>query len=223
MNNTTKRRLVFLAGFATYFVALWLLWNTVLIYPLKLFVVLLHELSHAVVAVATGGRIEAITLSRLEGGACLCPGGNTFLTLSAGYLGSLGWGALLLEGSRLKGRWSGVVLATTGVLVFGLALFFVRNAFGILFSAGFGLALIAAARFLPARTAPPILVTLGLTSCLYALLDIKSDIFDRPWLPSDARMLADLTGVHTLVWGVVWIAIALALSALLFRRAYRQA
>jgi hypothetical protein len=223
MTATTKRRLIFLAAFSAYFIALWLAWNTVLIYPLKLFVVLLHELSHGVVAVATGGTIQAITLSPQEGGSCLCPGGSAFLTLSAGYLGSLGWGAVLLESSRLEGRWPRLALGGTGVVVFGLALFFVGNAFGIIFSAAFGLALLAAARFLPPRAARPILVTLGLTSCLYALLDIKSDIFDRPWLPSDARMLAELTGVHTLVWGVLWIAIALAASALLFRRAYRQA
>jgi hypothetical protein len=68
-----------------------------------------------------------------------------------------------------------------------------------------------------------ILVVLGLTSCLYAILDIKSDVLDRPHLPSDAHMLAELTGVPTVAWGVIWIGLALFVSGWLFRRAYQNA
>jgi hypothetical protein len=67
------------------------------------------------------------------------------------------------------------------------------------------------------------LYLLGLTSCLYAVLDIKSDILDRPELTSDAKMLAELTGVSTLVWGVVWIVTAFLFCALLLRRLWRRA
>ena len=95
MTHQTKRRLAFLAGFVFYFGALWALWDTAFVYPLKIFVVLLHEISHAAVAVATGGTIERIVLDPNQGGACYCPGGSAFLTLSAGYLGSLGWGAYM--------------------------------------------------------------------------------------------------------------------------------
>ena len=64
---------------------------------------------------------------------------------------------------------------------------------------------------------------LGLTSVLYAILDIKSDILDRPGLESDAHMLAELTGIPTVAWGVVWIAVALIAAGLLLRSAYRSA
>jgi hypothetical protein len=64
---------------------------------------------------------------------------------------------------------------------------------------------------------------LGLTSCLYAVLDIKSDVLDRPELASDARMLAELTGIPTTAWGVLWVAVALMVSATLLLRAYRSA
>ncbi len=66
------------------------------------------------------------------------------------------------------------------------------------------------------------LTALGLTSCLYALLDIKSDVLDRPYLESDAHMLAELTGVPTVVWGVLWIGLGLAVSVWLFRKAYER-
>jgi hypothetical protein len=69
-----------------------------------------------------------------------------------------------------------------------------------------------------------LLLTLGLTSTLYAILDIKSDVLDRPELESDAYMLAEVTGIGTTtMWGVLWIAIALVFSAWLMHRAYRDA
>ena len=83
MNPTTRRKTAFVAGFAVYFGILWGLWDTGLVYPLKVFVVLLHEVSHGLVAIMTGGTIDRITLSAQEGGACYCPGGSAFLTLSA--------------------------------------------------------------------------------------------------------------------------------------------
>ena len=223
MNPQTKRRLVFLAGFALYFGAIWFAWDTPIVYPLKVFVVLLHEISHGIAALATGGTIQAIELDPAQGGVCYCPGGNAFLTLSAGYLGSLGWGALLLMGARAGARPSRWIVGAVGLMVVVLTLLYVRNSFGFGFGLLFGLALFASAAKLPARANRVLLTTLGLTSCLYAILDIKSDIIDRPELQSDARMLAEMTGVPTMVWGFLWIGIAVTVALMLFRKAFREA
>jgi hypothetical protein len=223
MAKRPSSKLRFLVGFAVFFIGLWLLWETPVVYPLKIFVVLLHEVSHAMVAVATGGSIDRITLDPFQGGACHCPGGNAFLTLSAGYLGSLVWGGLMLSAarkSRIKSEW---VNGLIGALVVGLTLLYVRNGFGFAFGILFGLAMIAVSRKLGDGVNRPLLLTLGLTSALYAILDIKSDVLDRPEVRSDAYMLAELTGVPTVVWGVLWIAAALAFSFWLLRRAYREA
>jgi hypothetical protein len=218
-----RRKLRFLAGFTLYFVALWFLWNTPVIYPIKVFVVFLHEISHGIAAVATGGSIQRIELSPRLGGACYCPGGNAFITLSAGYLGSLAWGALLLEGARRAGRHTTLLARGLGAGVLVLSLFFVRGVFGLLFGVLFGLGLLLAAGRLSSEANRTLLTVLGLTSALYAILDIKSDVLDRPHLPSDAYMLAELTGVPTVVWGLLWISIAIGVSALLFLRAFRSA
>jgi hypothetical protein len=223
MTETTKRKLRFLAGFGVYFGAIWLLWDTPLVYPLKIFVVLLHEVSHAVAAVATGGAIQKIVLDPYQGGATYTMGGSRFVTLSAGYLGSLAWGGLMVEAARGRRLRPDLVVGAIGGLVVALTLLFVRNLFGIAFGVLFGAALVAASRKLSAAWNRSLLLTLGLTSSLYAILDIKSDVLDRPHLPSDAHMLAQLTGVPTLAWGVLWIAVALGVSFLLFRRAYREA
>lgn len=223
MRPAARRRLRFLAGFTAYFAGLWLLWGTPVVYPLKIFVVLLHELSHGAVALATGGAIERIVLTEDQGGLCVCPGGNAFLTLSAGYLGSLAWGGLLLAAARAPRRWVRALVAAIGAALLGLTLLYVRSAFGVVFGLGFGAALFAGSRFLSPAANASALTALGLTSCLYAILDIQSDILERPEIQSDARMLAELTGVPTLLWGVLWIAAALAASAWLFLRAYRSA
>ena len=44
------------------------LWSTPVMVPLKIIVVLLHELSHGFAAVLTGGSIEQITISPEQGG-----------------------------------------------------------------------------------------------------------------------------------------------------------
>ncbi len=225
MNTKRTRgseRLRFVAGFAVYFLALWLLWNTPAVYPLKIFVVLLHEISHGIMAFATGGTIQEIVINADQGGACLCPGGSPFLTLSAGYLGSLLWGALLLALAMRGGRWARFGMAAVGLMVLGVGAFFVRTGFGLAFAVLFSAALLASARYLPDTLNRTLLTALGLTSSLYAILDIKSDILDRPHLESDARMLAELTHIPTLVWGVLWIGIALAVSWWLLSRAYRR-
>ena len=222
MKAPARARLLPILGFAAYFVAVWLLWDTVVVYPLKIFVVLLHEISHGLAALLTGGSIERIELDPYQGGACHCPGGNAFVTLTAGYLGSVAWGALLLEGGlarRVPARW---LLGGIGVLILSLSAVYVRGGFGLIFGLAFGGALLVAARWLSVTISRTLLVVLGLTSCLYAIFDIKSDILDRPHLRSDAVMLSELTGVPTTLWGVIWISVAVGVAAWLLRRAYRR-
>jgi len=63
------------------------------IVPLKILVVFLHEASHALAALLTGGSVDEMSLSILEGGHVISRGGNLFLIISAGYVGSLLLGA----------------------------------------------------------------------------------------------------------------------------------
>ena len=223
MRRKTKRRLTFLAGFALYFGLIWFFWNSPVVYPLKIFVVLLHELSHAVAVWVTGGVVEGITLDPAQGGVTYSRGGSALLALSAGYLGSLLWGVLLVVagyGGRVRGS---LVVGAAAVGVLALTVLEVRSGFGVVFGLLAGATLLVAATRLPELWNRRILLVLGLTSCLYAILDIKSDVLDRPDLPSDAAQLAALTGVPTAVWGTLWIAAGLVVSALLFRWAWRRA
>lgn len=214
----TQRRLGFLAGFLAYLAALWFLWDTRILYPLKIFVVFLHELSHGIAAILGGGSIQRIEISPNQGGVCYCGGGVRFLTLTAGYLGSLLWGVAMLLVVQAKRIWHLVSLVGLGVLVVTVSLLYVRSGFGLMF----GLALIGVAKYLPSEIQTMTLTVLGLTSCLYAVWDIKSDILDRPGIRSDASMLAELTGVPTVLWGLLWTGMAIVVCWWLLKRTFEK-
>lgn len=195
-------------------------WDSPVVWPLRLFVVFLHELSHGLAAVATGGSIVRIELSPAEGGVCVTLGGSRFLTLSAGYLGSLLWGvAFLLRAAR--GRRDRLAVALLGVLVATVTLLYVRSLFGFLYGLAAATALLAAAWRLPAAASDVVLAVVGSVSCLYAVWDIASDVLLRDIPGSDANALGALTGIPGVVWGAFWVVVALLVTGWALRRAAR--
>ena len=202
------------------FLAIVLLWNTWIVYPLKVLVVFFHELSHGLAAILTGGSIVEIQLQKEQGGLCITQGGSRFLILSAGSLGRLLFGgAILLLAARSRN--DKAITGTLAVILLAVTLLFVRPwfGFGMMFGLGTGVALLLAALYLGKQGNDWLLRIIGLTSCLYAVLDIKSDVLDRPELQSDARMLAELTHIPTVVWGMVWLIIAVVATIWFLRKA----
>jgi hypothetical protein len=193
--------------------AVLLLWNTFLVYPLKIFVVFLHELSHGLAAIMTGGSIERIELTFDQGGVCLTRGGSAFIILSAGYLGSALWGALLLVLSS-RTRWSRILVLGIGILTLAITIFYVRSLFGFLYGIASGAALVVAGQKLPQKHCELLVKVIGITSCLYAIYDIISDVFSNNLRQSDAHALAELTGIPSFIWGVLWILISALISGL---------
>lgn len=191
------------------FLGLAFLWNTPWVSPLKLFVVFLHETSHGLAALVTGGRIEEIRVFAAEGGRTVTSGGNAFVVTSAGYLGSMLFGVtiLIVATRTAHARWLALAV---GAGAFTVAVLFMP-AEGRIFAAGCGLVL-AATWPLPRPVAEFVMRVIAVTSCLYAILDIKSDVLDRNHHESDASRLAQMTGVPGVVWGALWIAISLVVT-----------
>ena len=46
------------------------LWSSPIIVPLKILVVLFHEMSHGLMAILSGGKVIDITINYTEGGSC---------------------------------------------------------------------------------------------------------------------------------------------------------
>ena len=187
-------------------VLLWF-WDHPVVWPLKILVVLFHELGHAAAALATGGEVIDIGLSPQQGGVTHTRGGWSFLILNAGYLGSLAAGVgLLFLGRRPKtaavGAWLVVLvlLVSTALWLRPVASF----AFGFAVLALLGAA--ALARFGSSDLRASALRGLGVFSVLYALWDIRSDVFGAPeGTVSDATMLAEMTFIPAPFWGALWL------------------
>ncbi|MBI5647243.1 MAG: M50 family metallopeptidase [Ignavibacteriae bacterium] len=196
-------------------------WDSVVLAPVKLFVVLLHELCHGAAAVLTGGEIVRIEIDPRIGGACLTRGGWEFLVVSSGYLGSLLLGGviLLLAGKRAAAP---ALAWGIGLGVLAVTLAFVRNGFGLFFGIAFGAGMIALARFLPRRFLDTALLYLGTISALYAVVDIKEDLLTLEPRLTDAAILASMTGVPAIIWGLLWSALSLLMLFLLFRVVLRS-
>jgi hypothetical protein len=209
------------ATLAVLFVLALAFWDTALLYPLKAFVVLLHELGHGLAAVLTGGRIERIDLSPNLGGVCWSRGGWRLLVLPAGYLGSMGFGALILI-TAARSRHDRLLSALIGVTVLVVTLLFVRTLFGLLFGALFGLGMLAVAWLLPLAVNDLLLKFLGLTSMLYAVIDIKEDLISRTVPGSDAYAMAQILPLPPVLWGVLWIVVAVVGALLAIRVASRS-
>ncbi len=189
------------------------LWPTPLILPLKILIVFLHELSHAGTTVLTGGDVISLTISADQGGAVWSRGGNRFLILTAGYLGSLLLGlALLISATRTHA--DRIIMAVFGGLMLLVTALYIREGFAAMFCIATGILMLATARFLPRDVNDLILRVIGLTSMIYVPYDIFSDTIARSNLRSDARMLAEEFGGATVMWGGAWLAISLIVIVL---------
>lgn len=190
--------------------AVFALWQTPVLLPLKILIVFLHELAHAGMTIVTGGEVISLTVSADQGGAVVSRGGNRFLILSAGYLGSLLIGMLVLF-VAIQTTVDRAAMMVFGALMLSVTLIFIRDLFAIAFCLGTGAAMLGAARFLRRDVNDLVLRVIGLTSMIYVPYDIFSDTIARASLRSDARMLAEEIGGATILWGGLWLLISMGL------------
>ncbi|MFC1669024.1 M50 family metallopeptidase [Spirochaetota bacterium] len=193
-----------------------LFWNTIVVYPIKIFVVLLHEISHGIAAVITGGSIVKIEISSNQGGVCYTLGGLRFIILSAGYLGSMFWGGLILVMAS-RSKFDKYISIIIGVIILIITAVFIRNAFGLIYGIVFSLVMVALGWFVNMEVNDFILKVIGLTSILYAIIDIKDDLLTRQIPSSDASMLGKFYFGSSTFWGILWVIIALLMAFLFLR------
>lgn len=212
INEKTRSFMILVAmvALAYYF------WDFVFMYPVKLFVVVLHEMSHGIAAVICGGRIEQIQIDPQIGGFCrFSMPDNPFFQIfvaSTGYLGSIFWGALILI-IAARTRYDRYVSLVIGLIVLMLTVFFIREVFGIIFCLSFSIIMLLSYKYMPDWFNDYAIKFLGMASCLYAIVDIKDDLIVRSGIGSDADAIARLFGIPqmSVAIGVIWIIISLTI------------
>ena len=211
-------------------VLLWFIpYAEILTYPFRIFVTFIHEGGHAIAALLTGNTVDSLSVSMNASGETYTTKGgliSQFFISSAGYIGSMAFGALLLVLIR-KAVAARIVLLGSGLLIFALTMIFGlfkplfswNNWSGIPFTLLAGtilsVGLVLIARLATARVAMFFVSFLAVQCVLNALFDLKTVFFmSAPFAPAvstDAVNMANATGLPAILWAALWIVLALSI------------
>lgn len=223
-----------LLGAAALTIALWFIpFAEILTYPFRIFVTFIHEGGHAIAALLTGNQVLSLSVAMNASGETYTTQGSIFsqfFVASAGYLGAMTFGALLLVLIR-RAVAARIVLIGSAILI--LALTSIYGLFNPLMYGGslslftllagtlipFGL--IATAKYANRRVATFLVSLLAVQCVLNALFDLKTVLFlSSPFGPNvqtDAVNMANATGLPAIFWAFLWISVAFLILSVAMR------
>lgn len=189
-------------------IVIYYLYNHPMLYPLRMVIVSLHESSHAIAILLTGGEISGFTMLPNEGGSVNARGGNMILAAMSGYLGSLLIGLFLFYFSSVskKDKYAFLVLA---MWMAPFTLFYFSDQFTLIFGIVVSLVFTGIYLINSHIFSDLVLKLLGLFSIIYVPHDIYSDTISRSHLKSDAYFMAQNIGFTTEIWGWIWMILSL--------------
>lgn len=177
----------------------------VALYPVSLFVTLVHEVCHGVAAELTGGTVVDLRVARNLSGITITQGGIVPVIASAGYVGAsfIGAAVIALPGRLARGVLFALALAPASALIF----FHPATLFTWVASAAFLVALLLTAIFLPPRWAAPVQIFLGLEIGLNALRDVATALLltgSGAHVQTDADLVASTLFLRPVIWAGLW-------------------
>lgn len=197
-------------------------------YPFRIFVTFIHEGGHALAAFVTGNSVRSLTVASDGSGLVYSTDTGLFSSIfisSAGYLGAMTFGALLLWLVRVKVK-AKAVLAGSGVLVLLLATFFgflaplwhwsLPGLFTLVAGVAIPAGLFAAAKYLSPRAATFLVSFLAVQCVLNAVFDLRNVLFASAFtdMHTDAANMAAATGIPSVFWALFWIVFAFVILTL---------
>jgi hypothetical protein len=162
-------------------IAVTILWNIreleFLVYPLRLFVTYVHEASHSLAALITGGAVEGFTVSANGSGLAITAGGSRAFILPAGYLGAALFGSMLFFLTNRIPRWVRGLSVFIGAFMVVFTVLFARpdeagSISALLIGIGFGAIMILMGWKAPRTINQFVLNTLAVMTALNAVLDV---------------------------------------------------
>ena len=179
------------------------LWESALIKPFRVFVVMVHEVCHAAAALLTGGEVIEMRTAWNESGHTISSGGIVPIICSAGYLGSALLGALLIWSGALP-QLQRISLLVVGATTMGMTMSYTPVGEGDFYLGIFGGVALMALAMHSRRTGEAGSVWLGVMLCIYSLFDFLTDLWSYAEF-TDAGILAR----H---WGIPWLAYPIAIT-----------
>jgi hypothetical protein len=200
------------------------LWDTVVIKPLKLFAVFLHELGHSLMSAIFGYGITGLNINIDEGGyAMTLPKDwfSSFMISNGGYLGSLFFALLILL--LKKTPFKKYILGCAAILLLAVSIKYGDSLFIIIYSAAFAAFVMLLYMLHNERINDLVIDIIGIASVAYAIYDTFVDTillqlnlklgFISGWggtqPATDAYQLQQLTHIPSIVWGAIWLVISL--------------
>jgi hypothetical protein len=201
------------------FVLVLLLWKLPILNPVKLLVVLFHELSHVAMAYLTGGKVFGIAIDPGGAGVTLGIGGNELLILAAGYIGSflIGWLLYTLSAIWKPDEVWGILLVFACLTL----AFDWLNEFTAFFGFGTIFLIFLTLTLLPDELRKFSIQLVATTCYLYPLIDVAGEMFQKKIdgfrvggapVGSDVTRLAALTGIPASIITFLWVASGLSLA-----------
>jgi len=186
-------------------------WAGTITWPLRLMVTYLHEGFHALAALATGGSVLGIEVVPGGSGLTRTMGGVGMLVSSAGYLGAMLHGTLLLAALR-RGVPGRTLLIATAAGVALVALAGIASPFTLAAGAAIAVALALLGAKLPRRGADWLAGFVGVQCLLNAFFDLRTLFYlsVSSTTQTDAMNMQAATFVPAVVWAVLWIATGVA-------------
>lgn len=209
------------------------LWNTVIIRPLRIFTVFLHELGHAVMAAIFGYGISGFKVNMNESGYTIAQSKgwfSSFMIANGGYLGSVLFALLIIYMSRTG--FKKYILGTLAIVLLGVTIRFSGLSFSLLYAAIFAVAVILLYMLQNENVNEWVIDIIGISAIAYAVYDTFVDTillqlnkyfhviggWNGSRSVTDAMQLAKMTKIPAIVWGIIWLAIAIfAINAVLLK------
>ncbi|CAG9473150.1 peptidase, putative [Plasmodium vivax] len=196
-------------------------WKCKILEPFKLLTVFLHEFSHASACWLTGGRVKSIEVNRNHGGCTNTIGGNKFLILPAGYIGSCFYGMFFILMAYIN-KWTLITSAAFLCFLLLIVLIFYANNFFLRLLCVLFLTLTISVwvlcvhfkedvQYWPLKI---IMTFIGVLNEIYSMVDIIEDLITRSVPESDAYKYAELTKCNSKFCGALWFVVNLTFICL---------
>lgn len=223
-STQTWQRWFGLAALSLLLIGLWQVpWLGWLVYPFRLFGTFVHELSHGLTAMLTGGTFLRFQVSADLSGLAQSSGGVRVLVASAGYVGSAVFGGVLLL-LHARGVSARVLLGALGILLAVFAVLFLRNLFGWVAAGLLSTTLILAAWKLASAWQQWLFDLLALQLVLdgYSSLWTVFQLSGDRSVATDAQTMANLTWLPAWSWALIWALFSTGVLLLCIRAAVRR-
>jgi hypothetical protein len=201
-------------------IAILALWETVLLRPIKNFMSFFHKLGHTLTAMICGYGVKDFD----ESGVALLQVKNwvhKLIIVNGGYLGSILFAVLILSLKRTT--FKKYIPGTIAILFLMISIEFSGFGLNLLYSAIFAVFVIALYMMQNDTVNDWVIDIIGISSIAYVVYDtlvntlliqlnqqfgiIKSWGTSQP--QNDILQMADITHMPVIVWGIIWLILAL--------------